>query len=43
MCYHPMVIRFCLSLAAKSPSAYSDLLYDGKTDTGVLVLPSLRT
>ena len=41
--YHPMIIRFCLSLAAKSPSAYSDLRYDGKTDTGVLVLPSLRT
>ena len=23
--YHPMVIKFCLSLAAKSSSAYSDL------------------
>ena len=41
--YHPMVIKFCLSLAAKSPSAYSELRYDGKSETGVLVLPSLRT
>ena len=23
--YHPMIIRFCLSLAAKSPSAYEEL------------------
>ena len=41
--YHPMIIRFCLSLAAKSPSALSDLRYDGKTNTGVLVLLSLKT
>ena len=41
--YHPMIIKFCLSLAAKSSSAYSDLRYDSKNDTGVLVLPSLRT
>ena len=38
-----MIIKFCLNLAAKSSSAYKDLLYDNKTGTGVLVLPSLRT
>ena len=41
--YHPMVIKFCLSLAAKSSSTYSDLLYNSKTGSGILVLPSLRT
>ena len=40
MRYHPMVITFCLNLAAKSSSAYSDLRYDSN---GILVLPSLRT
>ena len=34
--YHPMTIRYCLSLAAKSPSAYKEL-------QEVLVLPCLRT
>ena len=34
--YHPMIIRYCLSLAAKSPSAYKEL-------QEVLVLPCLRT
>ena len=37
VCYHPMIIRFCLSLAAKSPSAYEEL-----RNSGVLVLPSQR-
>ena len=41
--YHPMIIKFCLNLAAKSSSAYSDLRYDSKTGNGILVLPSLRT
>ena len=41
--YHPMVIKYCLNLAAKSSSAYSDLRYDSKTGSGILVLPSLRT
>ena len=40
--YHPVTI-FCLNLAAKSSSAYSDLRYDCKTGNGILVLPSLRT
>ena len=36
--YHPMIIRFCLSLAAKSSSAYDEL-----RDSKVLTLPSRRT
>ena len=36
--YHPMIIRFCLSLAAKSSSAYAEL-----RDSKVLTLPSRRT
>ena len=36
--YHPMIIRFCLSLAAKSPSAYEEL-----RDSKILQLPSKRT
>ena len=35
--YHPMIIRFCLSLAAKSPSCYEEL-----RNSRVLVLPSQR-
>ena len=41
--YHPMIIKYCLNLAAKSSSTYSDLRYDLKTVSGILVLPSLRT
>ena len=41
--YHPMVIKFCLNLAAKSSSSYSDLRYNAKDGTGILVLPNLRT
>lgn len=37
MRYHPMIIRFCLSLAAKSPSCYEEL-----RNSGVLVLPNQR-
>lgn len=40
--YHPMIIRYCLSLAAKSSSAYEDLRYNEKDGTGVLILPSQR-
>ena len=35
--YHPMIIQFCLSLAAKSPSCYEEL----RNSKG-LVLPSQR-
>ena len=39
-----MIIKFCLSLAAKSPSTYSDLRFDArKNNSGFLILPSLRT
>ena len=41
--YHPMIIKYCLSLAAKSSSAYSDLRNNSRTGSGVLILPSLRT
>ena len=40
--YHPMIIRFCLSLASKSASAYDDIRYDEKSGTGILILPSRR-
>ena len=36
--YHPMIIRFCISLASKSPSAYEEL-----RSSGILTLPSRRT
>ena len=36
--YHPMIIRFCLSLVAKSSSTYEEL-----RKSNVLVLPSQRT
>ena len=29
--YHPMIIKYCLSIAAKSSSAYSDLRYNSRT------------
>ena len=35
--YHPMIIRYCLGLAAKSPS-----VYDKKTNSGFVILPSRR-
>ena len=36
--YHPMIIRFCLSLATKSPSAYDEL-----RNSNILILPSRGT
>ena len=41
--YHPQIIKFCLSLAAKSSSTYSDIRDDKSSGSGTLVLPSLRT
>lgn len=38
MRYHPMIIRFCLSLVSKSSSAYDEL-----RSSGILKLPSRRT
>lgn len=40
--YHPMIIRYCLALSAKSSSAYEDIRYNEKTGTGFLILPSQR-
>ena len=40
--YHPMIIRFCLNRVAKSSSAYSNLRYNSKDGTGILVLLSLQ-
>ena len=36
--YHPHIIRFCLSLHAKSPAAYKEL-----QESGIVVLPGQRT
>lgn len=41
--YHPAVIKYCLSIAAKSASAYEQLRVDSKDGSGVLILPSQRT
>ena len=37
---YPMIIRYCLSFAAKSSEAYDEIRYDEKTSTGFLILPS---
>ena len=36
--FHPTIIRYCLSLATKSPSCYNEI-----RNSGILKLPSLRT
>ena len=36
--YHPHIIRFCLSIHAKSPAAYREI-----RDSGILILPSEKT
>ena len=41
--YHPMIIKFCLGLYAKSPAAYEQLRLYEKEGTGVMILPSQRT
>ncbi|XP_065654860.1 uncharacterized protein LOC136081473 [Hydra vulgaris] len=40
--YHPIIIRYCLSLASKSAAMYDDIRYNDKSGTGFLVLPSRR-
>ena len=40
--YHPMIIRYCMSLASKSAAAYDNIRYDEKTGTGFVILPSHR-
>lgn len=38
--YHLMVIKYCLAVFAKSPSAYRELRYKEKNESGTLTLPS---
>ena len=38
--YHPMIIRYCLSVALKVAAAYDDICYNEKTGTGFVILPS---
>ena len=40
--YHPMLIRYCLNLASKSPAAYDDIRFNEEKGTGFLILPSRR-
>ena len=40
--YHPMIVRYCLALQAKSAAAYNEIRFDEKTGTGFVVLPSQR-
>ena len=40
--YHPMIIRYCLVLTAKSPAAYDHIHYEEKNQTGFLILQSRR-
>ena len=39
---HPMIIRYCLGLAAKSPTTYDEVRFDEKKQTGFVILPSRR-
>ncbi|XP_065068883.1 uncharacterized protein LOC135694124 [Rhopilema esculentum] len=42
--YHPMIIRFCLSLHSKSPAAYEEVRDAlGRKQGGILTLPCKRT
>ena len=42
--YHPMIIRFCLSLQSKSPAAYKEFRDAlGRKNGGILTLPCKRT
>lgn len=40
--YHPMIIRYCLGLAAKSPAVYDEIRFDEKNNSGFVMLPSRR-
>ena len=41
--YHLMIIKFCLAIAAKSPTAYKEIWLNQQKGSGILVLPSQRT
>ena len=40
--YHPMIIRYCLNLASKSPAVYEEMRFNEKSGSGCLILPSRR-
>ena len=40
--YHPMIIRYYLGLAAKSPTTYDEVRFDETKRTGFVILPSRR-
>ena len=40
--YHPMTIRYCLSLSSKSADAYNEIWYDANKGTRFVILPSRR-
>ena len=40
--YHPMIIRYCLGLAAKSPAVYDEIRLNEKTNSGFVILPSTK-
>ena len=37
ICYHPMIIHYCLQLSTSSSYAYDELRYDENHGTGILV------
>ena len=39
---HPMIIRYCLNLASKSPAVHEEMRFNEKSGSGCLVLPSRR-
>ena len=36
--YHPMIIRYCLGLAAKSPAVYDEIRLNEKTNSGFIII-----
>lgn len=42
VCYHPMNIRYCLGLVAKSPAVNKEICFNENTNSGFLILPSQK-
>ena len=40
--YRPIIIRYCLGLAVKSPAVYDEIRFDEKSESGFVILPSRR-
>ena len=40
--YHPLIIRYCLGLTAKSSDTYDEIRFDPKINTGFVFLPTRR-